>query len=111
MNLNTLYLCATLACTLSAAEIEKRGASTWPTQNHFRVSVTARIATGSPVLYTGAMPAGFNPDSVRVRAYGNDAEIPAKVDWRVPTAKISWLSTGPASYKIYFDTARNGETA
>ncbi len=110
MNLKSVYLCAALACTLSAAEIEKRGASTWPTQNHFRVSVTTRIATGSPVLYTGAMPSGFNPDSVRVRVDGNNAELPAKVDWRVPTARISWLSTGAASYQIYFDTARAGET-
>jgi hypothetical protein len=52
----------------------------------------------------------LNPDSVRVIAEGADAILPAKVDWRVPDARISWLSTGAGSYFIYFDLDGEGET-
>ncbi|MGH9627366.1 MAG: FG-GAP repeat domain-containing protein, partial [Bryobacteraceae bacterium] len=56
------------------------------------------------------LPAGFNPDSVRVLAEDSKDVLPVKVDWRTPSARISWRSTGPGTYFVYFDEGAEGET-
>jgi hypothetical protein len=97
-------------------EIEQRGSASWPTRNHFRLAVVSQAAAGLPVWVEAELPPDFNPDSVRVlqaagaRPVGADV-IPAKVSWKTPRAFVSWKSTGPATYHVYFDTAANGETA
>lgn len=89
--------------------IEARRNASWPTKNHYRVWHDApSTAKGLPVWLDAELPAEFNPDSVRVMA-GNDA-VPSKTEWRVPQARVSWLSTGATAYHVYFDTSNAGET-
>jgi len=102
----------TVLASLSVfAGIEERGAQSWPTKNHFRVTLKKATPSGSPVWVDEKFPATFNPDSVRVLAAGSTSPaIPAKVDWKQPDVRISWLSTGAKEYHVYFDTDANGET-
>jgi hypothetical protein len=93
-----------------AATIQTRGASDWPTRNHLRVTVDLDAGPGIPFLDVETLPAGFNPDSVRVLGPEAREVVPSKVDWRVPQARISWISQGPGAYHVYFDTGRDGET-
>lgn len=95
---------------ISSAQIEQRGAADWPTANHFRLRYASQSPPGQPVLLETQLPAGFSPDSARVVAEGSSEVLPAKVDWRVPHARISWLSTGAETYFIYFDQDGQGET-
>jgi hypothetical protein len=94
----------------SAANIEPRGAANWPTANHFRFAHAGGTPQGKPVWADAEVPAGFNPDSVRVFG-GGAVPLGAKTDWRVPKARISWISDGSSSYYVYFDHGRGGETA
>jgi hypothetical protein len=93
-----------------AGGIEERGTNDWPTRNHRRIAVSVKAARGLPVLASEKLPAGFNPDSVRVVGPGSPDILPSKVEWRVPTADISWISRGAGAYFIYFDTGHAGET-
>jgi hypothetical protein len=93
-----------------AATIEKRGSAVWPTRNHARITIAVTASRGTPVLATETLPPAFNPDSVRVIGPAAADVIPSKVDWRTPQARISWISAGPGSYSVYFDTAEDGET-
>jgi len=99
------------ACLAQASPIEQRGNAAWPTRNHLRIAVQVDLPSGRPVLLTHDVPAGFNPDSVRVIRSTSPEVIPAKVEWRVPQMKVSWLSKGPGAYHAYFDIGRAGETA
>ncbi len=105
-----------LAVPLFGAEytIEKRdnaaAALGWTTANSYRVVVKSSAAKGAPVLFELELPAAFNPDSVRVIQRGTARLVPAKVDWRVPQASISWRTRGPGTYDIYFDHGDSGET-
>ena len=99
-----------LAGLAHAATIEKRGASDWPTRNHMRLVVAVDAPRGTPVLATEKLPAGFNPDSVRVIGPGSREVIPSKVEWRTPQAELSWVSRGPGAYSVYFDIGGSGET-
>ena len=99
------------ACLAQASPIEQRGNAAWPTRNHLRIAVQVDLPSGRPVLLTHDVPAGFNPDSVRVIRSTSPEVIPAKVEWRVPQVKVSWLSKGPGAYHAYFDIGRAGETA
>ncbi|MCC6344575.1 MAG: VCBS repeat-containing protein [Bryobacterales bacterium] len=78
--------------------------------NHFRIGINADARPGSPVWIRKEMPSRFNPDSVRVKGLGSEAGIAAKVDWRAPMARISWISDGSASYTVSWDVGREGET-
>jgi hypothetical protein len=100
-----LILCSCAA----AAPIEERGGSGWPTKNHLRISVESRVPSGSPILVVQQLPAGLNPDSVRV-IDASGRLLPSKIDWRVPAARISWISTGRMPYRVYFDQGGGGET-
>jgi len=81
------------------------------TSNHFRVVHPGDVRAGKPVWLDLAAPAGFNPDSVRVMAAGSAGPVAAKVEWRRPNARVSWVSTGAASYAVTYDEGRKGETA
>ncbi len=70
-------------------------------------TVTTSTPAGFPSWTEFEAPAGFNPDTVRVTLDGRPA--PAKVEWRRPNARISWLSLGPGTYRISFD-GRTRET-
>ncbi|MEZ5354942.1 MAG: VCBS repeat-containing protein [Bryobacteraceae bacterium] len=88
--------------------IEQRGNSAWPNANHFRFLHESDAAAGAPIWVDAELRGGLNPDSVRVTDVAGRLAR-AKVDWRTPHARISWLATrGP--YQVYFDTGRNGET-
>ncbi len=104
-----LLLCFLLLASAPPA-IEKRGEAKWPTANHYRIRFDTSAGTGVPVLLTAELPADFNPDSVRVLAERSKEILPAKVEWTVPAARISWLSTGAGIYYVYFDVGKNGET-
>ncbi|MGD0774237.1 MAG: VCBS repeat-containing protein [Candidatus Solibacter sp.] len=110
MRLNFLCCLLAAACAVPAATIERRGASPWPTRNHLRFASTLDAPRGTPVLAQENLPAGFNPDSVRVIGPLSDGILPSKVDWRVPEATVSWVSAGPGTYRVYFDLAADGET-
>lgn len=98
------------AAALSAApNIEQRGLASWPTANHFRFSHPGGTPQNRPVWADVELPAGFNPDSVRVLGRGAQP-LPAKTDWRVPKARISWISDHSPTYYVYFDLNKAGET-
>ncbi len=108
----TLLLAAAATGAQPAIEgIERRGAANWPTANHWRVRVASDRPAAVPVWMDSPLPADFNPDSVRVLVEGTNAVVPAKVEWRRPNARISWLSTGARAYVVYFDVAGGGESA
>ncbi|MBA3438517.1 MAG: VCBS repeat-containing protein, partial [Pyrinomonadaceae bacterium] len=90
--------------------IERRGDAPWPNLNHYRIIKRSTVPPRRPVWLTAKLPEDFNADSVRVLAAGSSSAIPVKVDWKVPHAKISWISTGAENYHVYFDTLRGGET-
>ncbi len=92
----------------AAPVIESRAATGWPTQNHYRFPWQSAAPKGRPVWVDIELPAAFSPDSVRV--YGAAGPLPAKVDWRMPRARIAWLSDGTGKYNVYFDHGRDGET-
>ena len=48
-----------------------RAAGEWPTRNHMRFAVSVNAPRGTPVLAAEKLPAGFNPDSVRVMGPGS----------------------------------------
>jgi hypothetical protein len=75
-----------------------------------RLTIATEAPRGAPVLAAETVPAEFSPDSVRVIGPGSDEIIPSKTDWRVPQAKISWISQGSGAYRIYFDARGSGET-
>ena len=105
------WLLLSVTATLAAAPaIETRGSAAWPTANHFRFAHPGGVPAGRPVWADVTLPAGFARDSVRVLGQGA-APLPAKTDWRVPQARISWLSDGSPGYHVYFDLGRAGETA
>ena len=101
-----LILCA---CLSHAATIEQRDGATWPTRNQMRIAVQVTEAAGQPVLLADKLPAAFHPDSVRVYPATSAAMLPAKVEWRAPEAKVSWISQGPGTYHVYFDVRGSGE--
>ena len=82
----------------------------WTTANNFRVAVKSGERKGAPVLDELEVPAAFNPDSVRVIQRGTPGVVPAKVNWTVPYASVSWRTRGPGAYDIYFDHGSSGET-
>lgn len=94
-----------------SSTIEERGTASWPTLNHYRVRHATSAAAGVPVAVDLKLPAGLNPDSIRVTAAAGASDIiPAKTEWRSPDARISFISTGAESYAIYFDEGGRGET-
>ncbi|MEK7405665.1 MAG: VCBS repeat-containing protein [Acidobacteriota bacterium] len=95
---------------LRGAQIEGRGAQAWPTANHLRIRKSSDAPARQPVLVEAELPRDFNADSVRVLAEGSTSVLPAKVDWRAPLARISWLSAGAGAYFVYFDRGASGET-
>ncbi|MBI3208560.1 MAG: VCBS repeat-containing protein [Candidatus Solibacter usitatus] len=110
MTAASLLLAPLFLLTLRAEVIlEKRGASAWPTRNHWRISQVTNVPRNVPLVSEAELPAGVNPDSIRVLA--GDAVLPSKTDWRNPRARVVWLSTGAAQYHVYFDIGANGETS
>lgn len=100
-----------LAILSASPAIEERGVQSWPVANHFRFLHTGgTTAEGGPVWIDGELPAGLNPDSIRVLPAGSKIPVAAKIDWRTPHARIAWRSTGVASYAVYFDIRDQGET-
>ena len=102
--------CLAILLPQSSGRIEQRSSAAWPTRNRFRISLHTKTPARQPVLLEVRLPENFSPDSVRVFASKTSNVIPSKVTWRVPHAKISWSSTGAATYYVYFDTGRSGET-
>jgi hypothetical protein len=103
----SIFLLAT-ASMLTGAGIERRGSALWPNANHYRVVHTAEADVGTPLAVDFSTGIDFNPDSVRVVASGG--VVPAKTEWRRPSVRVSFLSTGDSRYEVYFDAGRNGET-
>ena len=66
---------------------------------------------GEPVLFEFALPAGLNPNSIRVIPDGGAVASPSKTEWRIPNARISWRSSGAPGYWVYFDIWMAGETS
>lgn len=75
-------------------------------ENRFRVRYEAR---STPAAVDLKMPDDLNPDSVRVIPEGGRDPVPAKVDWRRPNARISFIPDGVV-HEITYDTGSNGET-
>jgi len=100
MRLNFLCCLLAAACAVPAATIERRGASPWPTRNHLRFAAALDAPRGTPVLAQENLPAGFNPDSVRVIGPLPDGFLPSKGDWLVPEATVSWVAAGPGTYHV-----------
>src|SRR5689334_22133018 len=94
----------------SSVKIEHRGQARWPTANFLRFLQTDSTSKGRPVWEDTELPDKFNPDSVRVLVKGSVLAIPAKIEWRPPKARISWISTGAPEYSVYFDLENGGET-
>src|SRR5258708_9367479 len=94
----------------SSVKIEQREVALWPTGNALRFRQPDSTPKGRPVWVDTELPAKFNPDSLRVLSDGGVIAIPAKVEWRPPKARISWLSTGASGYTVYFDLGNGGET-
>lgn len=95
----------------AAVSIEERRGTAWPTRNRFRFRHAVAVADNSPVWVDATLPAGFNPDSVRVIAEaGSRSVVLSKTEWRSPQARISWLFTGAPAYHVYFDLGAAGET-
>lgn len=67
------------------------------------LAVESKAARGVPILHLAELPAQFDPDSVRVRAEGSTLPLPAKVEWTVPRARISWISSGAGRYRIDYE--------
>ena len=63
-----------------------------------QTTVRFESPAGTPVLFETTLPRDIDPDSVRV--FAGETSLPLKVDWRRPNARISWVSTGPGSYRI-----------
>lgn len=104
------FLCfVVLTAGAAAFQIERRGDADWPTANRYRVRVAQAAPLGMPLAADFALPAAFNPDSVRVVAEGSRSAIPSKVEWRNPNARISFVSTGAPAYFVYFDEGLYGE--
>ncbi len=111
MRLHSVLLIGVATAAAGAPPIEHRRGREWPSANHFRIKAAGPAQSGSPVWLDAELPPDFNPDSVRVLPENGGAVIPAKTEWRRPRARVSWRSTGSASYFVYFDTRNNGETA
>ena len=107
VNLTLLMLLGALA---ASGQVEQRGAANWPTANHMRVRTVAGRPAGVPIAADLTLPDDFNPDSVRVIAEGGTRVLPSKTEWRRPSARVSFVSTGAAAYWIYFDAGNRGET-
>jgi len=60
---------------------------------------------GRPVLFEGEVAGATGPGPLRVAAEGSPLALPAKVEWRYPAARVSWISTGASAYVISSDTA------
>lgn len=106
-----LVLLLISAAAPAQIKIEKRGEAQWPNANHYRFRVPGGVPKGHPVWADVKLPEGFNPDSIRVFEAGAALPvIPAKCEWRMPDARVSWISTGAKAYEVYFDTGSNGET-
>jgi hypothetical protein len=103
-------MCLLTSAPASAQIVEQRGEADWPTANHFRLRHASQVPPRVPILLETRFPPGFAPDSVRVIADGSSETLPSKVDWKVPSARISWISTGADAYFVYFDQAGQGET-
>ncbi len=100
-----------LALTANAnAEVERRGNARWPTTNHFRTRVAVATPAGMPMAAEFTGPLALNPDSVRVVPDGAVEPVAAKIDWRMPNGRVSFVSTGTTGYGIYFDEGSQGET-
>jgi hypothetical protein len=102
-----IFTIFTAVLAAGAATIEQRGAAPWPTRNAMRFAVAVEAPRGVPVLAAEKLPPDLNPDSVRVFAGG---VLPSKTDWRPPQARVSWISQGPGTYHVYFDTHGAGES-
>ena len=107
-----VLMAAMLALRSVAAPIviEQRSGGNWPTANHYRFRHASTIPAREPVLVVADLPSAFSPDSLRIIAAGSTAIVPAKVEFRNPSARVSWLSTGASEYFIYFDHGKAGET-
>ncbi|MBM3746629.1 MAG: VCBS repeat-containing protein [Acidobacteria bacterium] len=93
-----------------SSQIERRGEAAWPTTNHFRARHVATAPAGVPLAADLTLPGGFNPDSVRVVAEGASRALASKTEWRNPSARVSFISSGAPAYWIYFDEGSRGET-
>ncbi len=95
---------------MGQVHVEERGAGVdWPTANKFRSVVESAAKAGGPVWVDLHVPAQFRPDSVRVFAEGSTAVVPAKTEWKLTQARVSWLSTGARRYTVYFHAGEGGE--
>lgn len=110
MRLVIALLPASLMLAQTAPVIEERGAASWPTRNHYRFAVSAKLAAGHPVWADIELPVDLHPDSIRVIPRGASAAIPAKLDWRAPQARLSWIAAAARVYDVYFDRGAGGET-
>jgi hypothetical protein len=111
MSMGKLFVWMVWAGLATAAPVERRGNSAWPTADHFRACLDSGAPAGQPVLLELELPPALNPDSIRVLADGRPAPLPAKLDWRAPRARLSWVSSGARRYCVYFDEGAAGETA
>ncbi|HTM51018.1 MAG TPA: VCBS repeat-containing protein [Bryobacteraceae bacterium] len=105
-----VFLLAPAILLPAAVKIEQRDVALWPTGNTLRFRHPDSTPKGRPVWVDTELPAKFNPDSLRILPDSSTISIPAKVEWRAPKARISWLSTGAAVYTVYFDLGNGGET-
>ena len=101
---------ATMASVAMAGQQEQRDEAKWPTTNHFRVRLTSAAPKGTPIAADLTMPPAFNPDSIRIIPEDSGRILPAKVEWRNPSVRVSFISTGASGYWLYYDEGNLGET-
>lgn len=68
--------------------------------------VPSSTPKGRPVWVDRSLPVGLHTDSIRVR--DGAAIVPSKLEWRVPNARISWISTGAGSYSVSYALKSEG---
>jgi hypothetical protein len=88
---------------------ERNGATDWTTKNHFRVRRSGTEPAGFPLSVDFEFAGNLNPNSVRVIPRGSTESLPLKVEWKIPQARVSFLSTAAPEYVIYFDRGNAGE--
>lgn len=64
------------------------------------VRVVTTAPAGHPVLFEGELPEGNPRRPLLVTPEGSKQTVPAKVEWRYPSARVSWISTGAAAYVL-----------
>ncbi|MFN7919013.1 MAG: VCBS repeat-containing protein [Bryobacteraceae bacterium] len=65
------------------------------------IVIASTVPAGDPVSAQLTLPANLDPDSVRVSDAAGVSVVP-KLEWRVPDARLAWISTGSPRYEVRY---------